>query len=75
MNKKILVAYFTKGGDSEEYANIITETLTADGLVVESCNLAHNIPDVADFILAYSSEAPPFVKYATSIFLFIVTTR
>ena len=49
MNSKILVAYFTKGGASEKYAKIIAETLTADGLVVETCNLAHDIPDIADF--------------------------
>ena len=49
MNSKILVAYFTKGGASEKYAKIITDTLTADGFAVETCNLAHNIPDIADF--------------------------
>lgn len=49
MNSKILVAYFTKGGASEKYAKIIAETLTADGLAVETCNLANNIPDVSDF--------------------------
>jgi len=49
MNNKILVAYFTKGGASEKYANIIAETLTADGFIVETCNLKHNIPNVADF--------------------------
>ena len=32
MNNKILVAYFTKGGASEEYAKIIVETLTAKGI-------------------------------------------
>jgi menaquinone-dependent protoporphyrinogen IX oxidase len=49
MNNKILVAYFTKGGASEEYAKIIAETLTADGLAVETCNLAHDIPDITTF--------------------------
>lgn len=49
MNSKILVAYFTKGGASEKYAKVISETLTANGLIVETCNLAHNIPDVAAF--------------------------
>jgi len=49
MNSKTLVAYFTKGGASEEYAKVIAETLTADGLAVETCNLAHDIPDVAAF--------------------------
>jgi len=49
MNSKILVAYFTKGGASEKYAKIITDTLTADGFAVETCNLAHDIPNIADF--------------------------
>jgi menaquinone-dependent protoporphyrinogen IX oxidase len=49
MNSKILVAYFTKGGASEEYAKVIVETLTENGLVVEICNLAHDMPEVAAF--------------------------
>lgn len=49
MNRKTLVAYFTKGGASEEYAKVIVETLTENGLVVEMCNLAHDIPEVAAF--------------------------
>jgi menaquinone-dependent protoporphyrinogen IX oxidase len=49
MNSKILVAYFTKSGASEKYAKIIAETLTADGLDVEICNLTNNVPDVTDF--------------------------
>jgi menaquinone-dependent protoporphyrinogen IX oxidase len=49
MNSKTLVAYFTKGGASEEYAKVIVETLTETGLTVEICNLAHGIPDVAAF--------------------------
>lgn len=49
MNRKTLVAYFTKGGASEEYAKVIVETLRENGLVVEICNLAHDIPEVAAF--------------------------
>ena len=49
MNSKILVAYFTKGGASEKYAKVIAETLTVNGLEVETCNLAQNIPDVVAF--------------------------
>ena len=49
MNNKILVAYYTKGGASEKYAKLITETLTANGLTVETCNLANNIPNLASF--------------------------
>jgi menaquinone-dependent protoporphyrinogen IX oxidase len=49
MTNKTLVAYFTKGGASEEYAKVIAETLTANDLAVEMRNLAHDIPDVATF--------------------------
>ena len=49
MTNKILVAYYTKGGASEEYAKVTAETLTADGLTVETRNLAHEIPDVTAF--------------------------
>ncbi|MFE3845938.1 flavodoxin domain-containing protein [Thermoplasmatota archaeon] len=49
MKIKTLVAYFTKGGASEIYAKVIAETLTANGLLVETCNLAHDIPDVSTF--------------------------
>ena len=49
MNSKILVAYFTKGGASEEYAKVIADTLKADRFAVETCNLAHEIPDVAAY--------------------------
>ena len=49
MKSKTLVAYFTKGGASEIYAKVIAETLTANGLEVETCNLANDIPDVAAF--------------------------
>ncbi len=45
----ILVGYFTKGGASEEYANVIKDTLISKGHKVEICNLAKNIPDVTDF--------------------------
>jgi len=47
MTNKTLVAYFSKGGASEEYATIIAQTLTANGQEVEIRNLAHDIPDVA----------------------------
>lgn len=49
MTDKTLVAYFTKGGASEQYAKVIVETLTENGLTVEVCNLAHEIPEVAAF--------------------------
>ena len=49
MNNKILVAYFTKGGASEQYAKIIAETLTAKGLSVETSNLAQNIPVIEPY--------------------------
>jgi len=46
---KTLVAYFTKGGASEIYSKVIAETLTANGLEVETCNLANNIPDLTPY--------------------------
>jgi len=49
MNIKILVAHFTKGGASEEYANVIADTLKSNGHKVETCNLANNIPDITNF--------------------------
>ena len=49
MNSKTLVAYFTKGGASEEYAKVIAETLTENGFAVEIYNLAHDIPDIEVF--------------------------
>jgi len=49
MNNKTLVAYFTKGGASETYAKIISDTLKSNGLTVETCNLADNIPEIASF--------------------------
>jgi len=49
MTKKTLVAYFSKSGASEEYAKVITETLTTHGLAVEMRNLAHDNPDVTAY--------------------------
>ena len=49
MNNKILVAYFTKGGASEEYANVITETLKSLELTIETYNLSNKIPTITDF--------------------------
>jgi menaquinone-dependent protoporphyrinogen IX oxidase len=49
MTNNTLVTYFSKGGASKEYAKIITETLTENGLAVEICNLAHDIPEVANY--------------------------
>jgi menaquinone-dependent protoporphyrinogen oxidase len=49
MSNKILVAYFTKGGASEEYAKIISDTLKSSGHTIETYNLSNNIPDITDF--------------------------
>ncbi|MDG6218433.1 MAG: flavodoxin domain-containing protein [Candidatus Thermoplasmatota archaeon] len=49
MNNRILVAYFTKSGASEEYANVISETLISKGHTIETQNLAIKIPDITDF--------------------------
>ena len=49
MNQKILVAYFTKSGASEKYAQVIAETLTNHGLSVETKNLSQNVPDISEY--------------------------
>ena len=56
MTNKTLVAYFSNGGVFEEYAKRIAETLTKNGLVIEICNFAHNIPEVADFEILKKEE-------------------
>lgn len=56
MTNKTLVAYFSKDGASEEYIKIIAETLTENGLAVEIYNLAHDIPEVADFEILKKEE-------------------
>jgi len=56
MTNKTLVAYFSKGGASKEYAKIIAETLTKNRLAVEICNLAHDIPEVADVEILKKEE-------------------
>jgi menaquinone-dependent protoporphyrinogen IX oxidase len=45
----ILVSYFTKGGATEKYANIIAETLKSNGFTVETSNLAQKIPDITSY--------------------------
>jgi len=49
MNQKILVAYFTKSGATEEYAQKITNILIESGFTVDQINLSHEIPDISDF--------------------------
>jgi len=49
MNNKILVAHFTKGGASEEYAKVIADTISTKGLSVETFNLSNDIPDITAF--------------------------
>ncbi len=53
MTNKTLVAYYTKGGATEEYAKVIAKTLIVNGLSVEICNLAHDVPDVAEFDIVF----------------------
>jgi menaquinone-dependent protoporphyrinogen IX oxidase len=43
------VAYFTKGGATEEYTKIIAKILTEDGYTIKTCNLAYDTPDIASF--------------------------
>jgi menaquinone-dependent protoporphyrinogen IX oxidase len=49
MTNKILVAYYSKGGATGEYAKIIADTLIGKGLSVELLNLAVDVPDVEAF--------------------------
>ena len=46
---KILIAYFTKGGASEEYAKIISETLKEKNYSVDIHNLAQETPDISEY--------------------------
>jgi len=49
MSENILVAYFTKSGASEEYAKVISESLSSHGLSVEMYNLSKEIPNIKDY--------------------------
>lgn len=49
MNNKVLVAYYTKGGASKEYAHTIAKTLKENNLIVETHNLANEKPDIKSF--------------------------
>ena len=46
---RIVVAYFTKGGATEEYATIITDTLKEMNLTVDIYNLAQESLDITDY--------------------------
>ncbi len=43
---RILVAYYTKGGATKEYAQTIAETLKANNLTVDLYNLADGKPNI-----------------------------
>ena len=49
MNKNVLVAYYTKSGASEEYAQVIANTLSAYELSVETQNLSSDVPDISKY--------------------------
>jgi len=49
MSNKILVAYVTKGGATEQYAQVIADTLLAEKQTVTLCNLSSELPDIKDF--------------------------
>ncbi len=49
MNQNALVAYYTKSGASEEYAQVIAKTLSSHDLSVETCNLSHDVPDTSNY--------------------------
>lgn len=49
LNKKVLVAFYTKSGATKEYAQIIADTLADKGLSVETQNLSQTIPDISEY--------------------------
>jgi menaquinone-dependent protoporphyrinogen IX oxidase len=66
MNKKILIAYYTKGGASEKYAHIIADVLTEKGLNVD----VHNLKDKKISILEYDT-----LILGTGVRMFMVYRR
>ena len=49
MDNNILIGYFSKGGATEKYAQVISKTLIADGFEVKMFNLTNNIPDITSY--------------------------
>ena len=49
MVNKVLVAYFTKGGASKEYAEVISKTLSENKFSVDTINLKEKIPDISSY--------------------------
>jgi menaquinone-dependent protoporphyrinogen IX oxidase len=49
MAGRTLVAYHTKGGATETYAKVITETLEAQGIQTDLVNLREKKPDVTNY--------------------------
>ena len=48
---KTLIAYHTKSGASETYANVVAETLKTNGFEVNIINLINTKPDVSSYDL------------------------
>jgi menaquinone-dependent protoporphyrinogen oxidase len=64
MNEKVLVAYFTKGGASQEYAQVIADTLNDHGLSIDIHNLKDIIPDITKYdILILGTGVRMFMVY------------
>jgi menaquinone-dependent protoporphyrinogen oxidase len=64
MNKKVLVAYHTKGGASEKYAQLIADTLNDYGLAIDTYNLKDTIPDITEYdILILGTGVRMFMVY------------
>lgn len=49
MDKKALVAYYTKSGASKEYAQVIADTLNDHNISVDICNLKDDIPHINEY--------------------------
>lgn len=64
MNKNVLVAYFTKGGASEKYAQVIADTLKEKGLKVNVHNLKDKIPSISEYdVIVLGTGVRMFMVY------------
>lgn len=64
MNKNVLVAYFTKGGASEKYAQVIADTLNEKKLKVNVHNLKDKIPSISEYdIIVLGTGVRMFMVY------------
>jgi menaquinone-dependent protoporphyrinogen IX oxidase len=64
MDKHVLVAYFTKGGASEKYAQVIADTLKDKKIRVDVHNLKDKIPSISEYnIIVLGTGVRMFMVY------------